>query len=188
MKYAAIPGLILLTSCSSSLQDYQNTTPTFNIQGYFNGSLTAWGMVQDYAGKQVRRFCVEIDASWNDNQGTLEEQFYYHDGEQQQRTWTITLAPNGEVTGTADDVIGVAKGKSTGNAFNWHYQLKVPIDNSTYEFSMDDWMFQLDENRLFNRTYMKKFGITVAEISIFFDKSSTNQGCSLKQQKPAEAG
>ncbi|MBC3766846.1 DUF3833 domain-containing protein [Neptunicella marina] len=177
MKYIAAISLLLLTSCSASLQDYRNTTPDFDIKRYFSGSLTAWGLVQDYSGKQVRRFCVEINGHWNNNQGTLEEQFYYHDGEQQQRIWQLTVSPDDQVSGTASDVIGVAKGSSNGNAFNWHYQLQVPLNDSTYTFNMDDWMFQLDKNRLFNRTYMKKLGMTVAEISIFFDKTTSNQGC-----------
>jgi hypothetical protein len=35
---------------------------------------------------------------------------------------------------------------------------------------MDDWMWQIDERTLANRTRMSKFGVDVAEISIFFRK------------------
>ena len=42
---------------------------------------------------------------------------------------------------------------------------------------MDDWMFQLDENKVMNKTSMSKFGVKVAEVTLFFDKETTNQSC-----------
>jgi hypothetical protein len=38
-------------------------------------------------------------------------------------------------------------------------------------------MYQIDEYRVFNRTKMKKFGVTVAEITLFFDKELPVKSC-----------
>ena len=62
-------------------------------------------------------------------------------------------------------------------AFQWQYDLLVPIDGETIEFSLDDWMYQIDEYRVFNRTEMKKIGVTLAEISLFFDKQIPEKTC-----------
>tara|TARA_R110000868_G_scaffold59891_2_gene183623 strand:- start:3285 stop:3848 length:564 start_codon:yes stop_codon:yes gene_type:complete len=181
MKYfrSSVVMLIssLLLACSSSLEDYQNTTPTFDLPAYFSSDVTAWGIVQDYSKQLSRRFCVDIVATWQGQQGQLHETFYYEDGEQQIRIWALTKEQDGSISGSAGDVIGQASGRENGTAFNWQYTLRVPVGDTTYDLFVDDWMFRLDENRVMNRSYMKKFGITVAEISIFFDKTAPLRKC-----------
>jgi hypothetical protein len=164
-------------SCSSSIDEYENTKPEFNLQSYFNGEVTAWGIVQNFSNKLTRRFCVDIIGTWQGNQGQLHETFYYSDGEQQIRVWNLQIADDGSVTGGAADVIGEASGGSQGTAFNWQYTLRVPVDDTEYDLFVDDWMFMMDNNRVMNRSYMKKFGVTIAEISIFFDKSKPIRKC-----------
>ena len=168
---------VLLISCSTDISHYKNQTPTFNIKQYFDGRLIAWGMIQDYSNEVTRRFCVEIDASWQDEKGTLAEKFYFDDGEITYRTWKLTQLGNGRYSGSAEDVVGIAKGQESGYAFQWQYQLSVPIDGSVYQFYMDDWMYQIDKDKVFNRTKMNKLGINVAEITLFFDKSNVNNTC-----------
>jgi hypothetical protein len=176
--------VLLLAGCSSPLDDYTNSTPAFDLKRYFDGELTAWGIVEDYSGKLTRRFCVDIVGRWDNKQGQLHETFYYNDGEQQIRIWQVELQPDGTVTGTAGDVVGQARGSAVGAAFNWQYTLTVPIGESEYEFAIDDWMFQLDEARVMNRSYMQKLGVTVAEISIFFDKTQPLRKCNAPALDP----
>ena len=176
--------LMIITSCSADIADYKETNPKFDIESYFSGELIGYGMVQDYSSKVTRRFCVELNGKWNNNQGELAEVFYFNDGEVSYRTWQLTKLPMGEYTGTAQDVVGTASGKQSGSAFHWQYQLLVPIDDDTYQFFMDDWLYQVDEYRAFNRTTMNKLGIKVAEITLFFDKNSTSNKCLSNQTKP----
>jgi hypothetical protein len=168
---------VTLISCSTDISHYKNQNPKFDIKQYFNGDMIAWGMIQDYSNEVTRRFCVEIDASWQQEQGTLKEKFYFDDGEITYRTWSLTQLENGAYTGSAEDVIGIANGQQSGFAFQWQYQLAVPIDDSTYHFTMDDWMYMLDEYRVFNKTAMSKFGVEVAEITLFFDKQLSDKSC-----------
>lgn len=167
-----------IISCSSSLNDYDNTTPEFDLSTYFDGEVTAWGIVQDHSNKLTRRFCVDIVGTWQGNQGQFHETFYYNDGEQQIRIWDLKISDDGSVTGGAADVIGQANGGSQGAAFNWQYTLRVPVNGTEYDLFVEDWMFLMDENRMMNRSYMKKLGVTVAEISIFFDKTEPVRKCS----------
>ncbi|MEP4891034.1 MAG: DUF3833 domain-containing protein [Aliiglaciecola sp.] len=178
IRYSTLCAAIIgLTGCSTSIDDYQNTTPEFNLKEYFSGNVTAWGIVQDFSQKTVRRFCVDIIGTWQGDNGKLHETFYYADGETQVRVWQLNIQQDGSVTGSAGDVIGQASGGATGMSFNWNYTLRVPIDDSEYDIKVDDWMFMMDENRMMNRSYMSKLGISVGEISIFFDKTQPVRKC-----------
>ncbi|MCW8336297.1 DUF3833 family protein, partial [Vibrio paucivorans] len=72
--------------------------------------------------------------------------------------------------GQAEDVIGIAKGESSGSALYWRYQLEVPVDDTIYHITLDDWMFLFDDKRLFNKTEMTKFGFKVGEIILYIEK------------------
>ncbi|MFD2178199.1 DUF3833 domain-containing protein [Veronia pacifica] len=164
-------AVLLLSSCSAHIEDYDDTTPDFALFEYFDGQVEAWGMVQDYTGKQTRRFSVTIDGTIKGDSLTLDETFLFDDGEVQKRVWQIERNPDGTYQGTAGDVVGVAKGKSEGNAFHWVYELEVAVGDDTYILTMDDWLYRHDDKHLFNRTSMKKFGIEVGEVTLFFTKN-----------------
>lgn len=170
-------ALPCLVSCNASLEDYQTSQPQLSLETYFDGPVIAWGLVQDYQDKVTRRFCVEIDGSWKDNQGSLAETFYFNDGEVSTRNWQLTKQANNQYIGTAEDVIGQGYGQTSGYAMRWQYTLSLDIDDSNYHFALDDWIYQIDEYRLFNRAKMKKFGITVASLTLFFDKETPLRSC-----------
>ena len=176
-KFTILALAAILAGCSATLEDYTDTGPAFDLKEYFNGDVTAWGIVQDYSTKLTRRFCVDIIGTWEGNSGQLHETFYYNDGAEEIRIWKLEVDEKGWVTGTAGDVIGTASGGASGTSFNWKYTLRVPIDDSTFDFAIDDWMYMMDENRMMNRSYMSKLGVDVAEISIFFDKTPPVRKC-----------
>lgn len=164
-------GLIGLPGCSSSIEDYRGTTPAFQLFEYFDGEVKAWGMLQDWQGQQTRRFEVDIRGEVVGNQLTLHEDFIFDDGEKQQRTWVIHRGlAQGTYVGRAGDVVGEASGISVGNALRWQYVLRVPVGESRYDLSLDDWMFRQDSKRVFNRATMKKWGVTVGTITLLFEK------------------
>ncbi|MEF1291411.1 DUF3833 domain-containing protein [Vibrio sp. M260118] len=161
---------ILLIGCSADLDDYQDTGPDFNLFEYFNGKSTAWGMVQDYTNKQTRRFEVAIVGTIDGNTLTLVEDFVFDDGEESQRIWRIERLGNGTYQGRADDIIGQATGKEVGNALQWEYDFELQLEDSTVVVTFDDWLYRQDEKHVFNLTKIKKFGIEVGRITLFFQK------------------
>ena len=161
----------MLSSCDSSpLSPYAEMKPAMDLKAFFNGSIKGWGIVQDWRGKVVSRFDVEMQGTWNGNVGTLNEQFRYYDGSTQQRIWTITQRPDGNYEGTADDIIDKAEGATSGNAARWVYRMDVPVGDTTYRLRFDDWMWQMHDGVVINRSYLKKFGFTVAELTLFMQK------------------
>ncbi|MCG9729894.1 DUF3833 domain-containing protein [Shewanella sp. Isolate13] len=168
--FAAL-GLLLLAACSSSdINDYAGTKPNLDLKQFFDGKLTAHGTVQDYSGKVIRRFTVDMQASWQGNQGEIKEWFVYDDGEKQIRIWNITELGGGKYTGTANDILGEAQGQAVGMALRWEYQMMLPVDDTEYQVTFDDWMFLVDENTIINRSDINKFGITMAEVTLVISK------------------
>lgn len=164
-------GTMVLSGCSSqNLTHYEDTSPAMDIKEYFNGPIKAWGIVQDRKGHVVRRFDVEMVGTWDGDKGTLEEHFDYYDGESQKRIWKITKISDDKYHGQAGDIIGKAQGQLNGYAMRWAYQMDLPVGDKTYKITFDDWMYRMNDGVLINRSYLKKFGFTVAELTLFMQK------------------
>lgn len=163
--------LVALFGCAPDVSVYKEEKPTLKIQEYLNGNVEAWGIVEDYSGTVVSRFHVKMVGKWKGKTGTLSEEFTYSDGAKQERLWNLELLENGEFKGTAADVIGEMRGKTAGNAAAMQYVLKLPVKGAEYTFKLDDRLYLLNDTYLINRAKMKKFGITVAELTLFFKKN-----------------
>ncbi len=163
---------LLLAGCSSvDVDRYADTTPALDIGEYFDGQTRAWGMVQDYSGEVQRRFVVDIDGEYDGTTLVLDEHFLYDDGETDRRVWTFERQDDGLWIGSANDVEGPVEARQAGHAFNMTYRLPVEVSGREITFTMDDWMFLQPDGRLINRTAMKKFGLTLAEITIVFERT-----------------
>ena len=92
MSRLHIPALLyliaLLAGCTSvKVGDYAGNQPQIVPEAFFNGSLTAHGVVKNRGGKVIRYFNADIKAYWQDGIGTLEEDFQFDDGEKSRRVW-----------------------------------------------------------------------------------------------------
>ena len=84
-RYLLLLPLLLLVGCGSSLEDYRGQGPEWDLARFFNGKLTAHGLVTDRSGEVTSRFRVEMRGHWQGDKGELFEQFYFDDGRQQDR-------------------------------------------------------------------------------------------------------
>ena len=166
----------LLGACASAPTpaDYAAERPALDLRRYFDGPLTAHGIFTDRGGKVVRRFTVAMTGRWNGDQGVLEEDFSYSDGKKERRVWRITQLPDEAGTrryvGTADDVVGEARGRAAGNALQWQYTLRLVVDGKPIEVQFDDWMYLVDERVMLNKARMSKFGIHLGDVTLSFSK------------------
>ncbi|MBN8531032.1 MAG: DUF3833 domain-containing protein [Alphaproteobacteria bacterium] len=159
------------SGCSAGkIEQYKEEKPVIGFEEYFNGPIKGWGIVQNWKGDVVTRFDVVMVGRWKDGVGTLEEDFTYYNGKTQKRIWTIRKKEDGTYEGSADDIMGKASGKASGNAVRWNYTMDVPVDDATYRLVFDDWMWKMNDGVVINRSYMKKFGITVAELTLMMQK------------------
>ena len=166
--------LFLITSCSNNSamkpEDFKNKEPRLIIEEYLSGNVKAWGILQNRSGKVTRQFSATLTGNWDGKQLILDEKFNWDDGEVQDRQWQITKIDEHHYEGTAGDVVGKAKGFSYGPAFKFEYVLLVPVKGKELKITFDDWIFMQDEKVAINRAKMTKFGIKVAELTVFFVK------------------
>ncbi len=168
----------LVAGCATPVpSDYAGEKPTLDLKTYFDGPLTAHGMFSDRSGKVVRRFTVAMTGRWQGNQGTLDEHFTYSDGQTQRRVWHLTDQGGGHYVGRADDIVGDAVGTAAGNALNWRYTLRLPVDGKVYDVQMDDWMVLMSDRVMLNKTVMSKFGFRIGEVTLAFDKTPAGGAC-----------
>ena len=163
--------LVITGGCSSvSIEDYKNEKPVLVLEDYLNGTFDAYGLFINRKGQATRRMHVVMKASWECDKGVLDEDFTWSDGEKQKRIWYLKKISPTEYEGRAEDVIGVAKGEVSGNAFHWQYTLAVNVDGTVYNIAFDDWMYLMNDQILINRAEMSKFCFTVGRINIVFIK------------------
>jgi hypothetical protein len=167
----AIIATMFLTGCASvKVIDYVGISPEMVPEKFFDGQLTAHGIVKNRSGKVTRYFNAEINAFWKGSIGTLEEDFIFDDGEKQRRVWTLTRHNDGSYIGTAGDVVGDAKGKVAGNSMFLKYVLTVPYGDGTINLVIDDRMYLVNPNTLINESEMRKFGLSVGQIILVIRK------------------
>lgn len=173
MKYIyTVLTMILLSSCSAiNVEQYSSNNPELDLFEYFIGETKGYGIVQDRKGVLTRQFTVDIIGTVETN-GSLKlfEKFDWADGEKSTRTWIISKDGKHLYSGTAEDVATPAEGAAYGNALNWQYVLNVAADDTTWKIKFDDWMFLVTDKVLINRVKMSKFGLTVGEVTIAFQK------------------
>lgn len=164
LSFILLAALALGGCGSVTVADYSNESPTLVPETFFNGELIAHGMLKDRGGRVTRRFVAEIDASWENGVGTLDEQFVFADGEESRRVWTLRPDGSGGYVGTAGDVVGEAPVSVAGNAMFLDYTLRAPFGDGTIDLRIDDRMYLIDQKTLLNESVMRKFGFRVGEI------------------------
>ncbi len=175
---AAAFAIALLNSCSSvTVQQYADNEPRFVAEEFFNGKLTAHGIVKDRSGAVIRYFSATIDAYWRDGIGTLDEEFEFDDGERQTRVWKLKPDGPGSYIATAGDVIGEGSMQVAGNSLFLDYLLRIPYGDGTIDLRIDDRMYLVSERVLLNESVMTKWGFEVGQIMLVIEKhESASQG------------
>ena len=158
-------------SCSSiSIEDFNGKKPDFDFLNFFQGDVEAWGIIEDRFGNLKRQFKVEMFGKMDNGVLIVEEDFYYSDGEKDRRIWKFNKFSEKNYNGIANDIIGTALGKEEGNAFNMSYQMDLDIGLMELRVTFDDWMYRIDKNTVINKASISKYGLNIANITLFFYK------------------
>jgi hypothetical protein len=161
-------SMLMLAGCSSvDIQQYQNNKPALTLTDFFNGPLTAHGILKNRSGEVTRYFNVTMTGSWDDQGvGTLDEDFIFNDGEQQKRIWTFTPDGKGGYLASANDVEIPVEVSTAGNAFFMEYVLRIQYKGEPLDITIDDKMYLVSDKVLINESVMKKFGLEVGYITL----------------------
>ena len=160
-----------ITGCSnSSMENVVSKNLSFELLEYFDGETTAWGLIVDRFGNLQRTFKVRLNGNIDNKQLLLKEYFTYNDGETEYREWIITKTETGTYEGKSKDTIGVAEGKQDRNTMRMVYDTTISIGETDIRVSFDDRFVKADKKVVINRAEILKWGIKIADVTIFFSK------------------
>lgn len=140
------------------------TTPVFDIRHVLAGPLLSEGVIHGPTGRLAARFVARMQGDWDGTTGRLAEDFHYAGGARQRREWRIVIGEDGAFTATADDIIGIAKGRQVGAAVRLRYRIRLSAASGGHVLDVTDWMYLMENGTIMNRSEMRKFGIRVAEL------------------------
>ncbi len=169
------------------VRDFREMRPIFRLEDFFVGRTSAWGMFEDRFGAVRRQFRVVVTGSMEGETLVLDEDFNYADGETERRVWRLHRSADGWYEGHAEGVVGVARGQAMGNAFNWKYVFDLNVgERGVWRVSFDDWMFLQPDGVLINRAWVRRWGIKIGSVTLFFRKEkSSNESPAPEPQRGA---
>ena len=175
---------VMLTACGTSMKvsDYQNNRPILKLEEYFSGETRAWGLFEDRFGNVRNQFVVDIRGVWDGETLTMEEDFIYSHGATEKRIWRIQKDGETRYTGTAEGVIGIARGEVSGNAFNWTYDFNLNVGDDTWKVHFDDWMFLQDQQTLLNKATVYRWGFKIGTVFLSFHKPAVSEISGVERQ------
>lgn len=165
----------MLAGCAAPLQelspDLRADQPRLHLNEFFSGQLQATGSMSDMPGNVVRPFEADMVGQWQANVGIIHQVISFNDGQQTIRCWKL-VKDGDRYSGTAQDVVGLAHGKTQGNSLYWRYVVQLPVEGKMWEITLNDWMYQIDESNLVNNANISKFGMKVGEVSLHITRHS----------------
>jgi hypothetical protein len=170
VKVIILASLLSLSACGPKPEDYAVGKPILRPEVFFNGDFTSYGYFQDYLGRASKGFTTKSFGEWHGNKGTMKELFFFNDGQRKERKWIFTKVDDHHYTGTASDVKCVARGEAYGNVLHWVYRITLPIDGEDQLVTFDDWLTLIDDNHMFSKIKITKWGIPVGKLTMFFEK------------------
>lgn len=163
---------LLTTGCAAvRVTDYGDLEPKLSLESFFEGTLTAHGVIKDRSGRVIRTFNADISGDWQGNEGVLREHFLFNDGSRDYREWTLTPSAQEQYHAVAGDVVGTGSIEVAGNSAFLNYVLQVPYGESTVDVRVDDRMYLVAPGVLVNESEMKKFGVRVGSILLVILKA-----------------
>jgi hypothetical protein len=157
----------LLSACALAPARPKETGPDFVIERDLAGETVARGEFSAINGLK-RGFTAYLSGAKAGDTFTLSERFEYDDGEKDQKTWILTMKPDGSYTGTREDVIGTARGWRDGPAFRLAYDVRLPGEGGKpgMKVHFQDVMVMRADHVVLNRASVGKFGFQVASVKL----------------------
>ncbi len=142
----------------------------FEITTFLLGRTRAWGVFEDRFGRLRRRFTVELNGYWRDDTFCLDETFNFDTGDVEVRKWLVRPADDGRFVATCDDCVGELRGTTEPNVLRMRYKFRLDLGTTVIVVDFDDRIYRMGHHTAVNRATMRKFGVRLGELSLFFSK------------------
>lgn len=146
------------------VEDYEDAPQTLDLRRHLNGAISCDGVIYGPTGRIASRFRGDFRADWTGDQAVMEEKLFHDTGTVQNRRWQLSLGENGDLTATANDIIGTARGRQAGSAARLTYRIRLPDSAGGHVLDVVDWMYLAPGGAIVNRSQFRKFGFKVAEL------------------------
>ena len=148
-------------------QDFAGSTTHFDLLRYFTGPTKSWGVYENGGGTPKRCFKADsIGTRQPDGSLILRQHFVYSQGKDTSRVWRIRRVDATHWEGTANDMVGVARGECEGNAFYWTYNITVDRNNPLATVHVRQWIYQPEgTDTVMTRLVVTKLGVPLFEVT-----------------------
>ncbi len=165
-----LAAVALLCACARQpVTAFADRTPVFDVAAFYSGHSRGYGFVFSRGGDVVRQFTADENGTWDGKSLlTLHEHYLFSDGKTQDRDWRYVRNPDGTWTGRTPEIVGVATGTVSGNAFHQNYEFDLTKSGSNHTLAFDDWQWMVAPKVMMNRAWGSKLGIDFAEIQATF--------------------
>ena len=163
---------VILSGCASKPPLPAGSLEMFTLQTDLVGKTVGTGNFSAIDGTS-RDFTAYLDGSWDGESLTLIEDFEYADGVKERKTWTFTQLPNGEFSGTREDVVGTARGYQDGKAFRLEYTMAIPNDDGTpgRKVSFKDVLVKQSDGVIRNDAIVGLWGFRVGKVNLIITET-----------------
>ena len=147
-----------------------NVASRFELTTFFSGRTRARGVFEDRFGRLRRRFTVEMHGGWQGGVFVLDEVLVYDDGRRETRVWRVLPEGQGRFTATCPDCVGLARGECADGIIRTLYKFRLQLNSRVLVVDFDDRLYRLDDDTAVNRATMRKWGIRLGELTLFFER------------------
>jgi hypothetical protein len=146
--------------------------PSLDPMTFFHGRTHSGGVIESRSGAPTE-WIVTDSHGVKDGAGRLRmvQHLSFQDGTTQERTWSMWRSGPHLFMATANDMVGSATGQSNGRIFHWQWVLARAPGNALSNVTMEQWMYQMDDDSLLIRTSVSKFGFILAEVTEQFKRT-----------------
>lgn len=145
---------------------------TLVLHEWFAGPTHAIGRFRNTIDGSERLLAVDLRGRWNGRTLSLFEDFFYDDGERDQKTWVYERVAENRYRGMREDVVAPADVYSpTPDTVRFAYtaDLKLP-SGSVRRLNFDDTLTLRPDNTVFNRAEVAWYLIPVGNVELVFRK------------------
>ena len=164
--------LLLFTAALSSIRAethrpaFDREAPAFNPVQFFTGHTRSLGVFENRRGEPTQPVKTETWGRLINGELHIEQDLYIGNQPRRHRSWRVRQLDARHFEANASDMRGKARGTVRGNTFSWSFTLALQPKNPLLNVRMTQHMYlQPDGQTLINRSVIRKFGFTVAQVT-----------------------
>jgi Protein of unknown function (DUF3833) len=141
------------------------------LHEWFRGPTHAVGRFRNAFTGSERKLAVDLSGRWNGRTLALFEDFFYADGERDQKTWFFEHLGEGRYRGTRDDVVTPAEVTTPQpDTVRFGYTADLKLGSGVTRLDFDDTLTLRPDGTVFNKAHVSRFFIPLGDVELVFRK------------------